>query len=141
MSADDATKKSAYTELNDPEKSTSPISATLREEQITEESYISNTSGLSRPTENGDVDQKAREVESPDMTEGGGVVKGENEVVGEGAEPSSDPFVGCGDSLETSEGEGVLAWSPEEDHEHKRVKVSSSMVFHKTWYSSVMASN
>lgn len=52
------------------------------------------------------------------------------EVVMEGAESvgetlvSSGPFVEPGESQEPLEAaEGVLAWAPEEDHEHKRVKV------------------
>jgi len=54
-------------------------------------------------------------VESRDITEAGG---------GEGTEPSSESFPEPGVSSETIEAaEGVLAWSPEEDHEHKRVKV------------------
>jgi protein phosphatase-4 regulatory subunit 3 len=124
MSADDVTKKSASTEPNDPDKPTDPTSRTLREEQITE-SHISNTSGPSKPAENGDVDQEVNEVGSRDITEAGDVVKRQIELSGEGVEPSSEPFVGSGDPLETPEGgEGVLAWSPEDDHEHKRVKVS-----------------
>lgn len=72
-------------------------------------------SGPPKPAENGHADLEAKEVESRDITEAGG---------GEGTEPSSESFPEPGVSSETIEAaEGVLAWSPEEDHEHKRVKV------------------
>jgi protein phosphatase 4 regulatory subunit 3 len=125
MSADDAAKKPASIEFNNTEKSsTDPTSAPRREEQAIEELHSLGESGPPKPAENGHADLEAKEVESRDITEAGGVVKGEVEALGEGTEPSSESFPESGDLSETTEAaEGVLAWSPEEDHEHKRVKV------------------
>src|ERR1700691_4926300 len=131
MSADDSAQKSASTEPINSQKSTYPTPATLREEQASLAVGESHSSGESGPsTEDGHVDQEAKEVESRDIMDAGEVAKAEIEVLGEGAEPSSESFAESGDSSEIPEaGEGVLAWSPEEDHEHKRVKVSSYVPF------------
>lgn len=129
MSADYATKKSTSTELNNIQKSTNPTTATSHEEQaslVVGQSHSSDESGSSKLVENGNIEQEAKEVGSRDITETNDVVKEEMETLGEGAEPSSESFAESGDSSETIEtGEGVVAWSPEEDHEHKRVKVSA----------------
>jgi protein phosphatase-4 regulatory subunit 3 len=133
MSADDAAKKPASIEFNNTEKSSAdPTSAPRREEHTIGGSHSLGESGLPKPAENGHADL---EVESRDITEAGGVVKGEIEALGEGTEPSSESFLESGDSSETIEAaEGVLAWSPEEDHEHKRVKVCDlSYVYHDSF--------
>jgi protein phosphatase-4 regulatory subunit 3 len=133
MSADDTAKKYAFTEPNKIGKSTDHISATVAEEQASLSAgvlYSSSESEASKLAENRLLDQEAKEAESRDITEAGEVVKGDIEASGEGAEPSSESFAESVDSAETPEaGEGVLAWSPEDDHEHKRVKVSSYVPF------------
>jgi protein phosphatase-4 regulatory subunit 3 len=130
MSADDAPKTSVSLEPNNEKSSAKSTSITTHEEQTP--SSVGDTqslrySGSSEPAENGHVDQEAKEVGSRDVNQ---EIGGEEiETSGEG-EPLSESFAESGDSLETTEtAEGVLAWSPEEDHEHKRVKVSKCGFF------------
>jgi protein phosphatase-4 regulatory subunit 3 len=123
MSADDAAKNTVPIESNNTENSsTDPTSATPRE--AVGESHSFAESGSSKPAENGQNGHADQEVESCDITEAVEVVKGEIEAPDAGTEPSLESFTETGDPSEIAEtAEGVLAWSPEEDHEHKRVKV------------------
>ena len=111
---------------NTSQTSTDPSSATSRQQPSlsTDQLLPSDESGPFKLAENGHIEPEANEIESRDITEASEAVDGDLEVVGGSAEPSSEPFMGSGDSSEVTESaEGVVAWSPEEDHEHKRVKV------------------
>jgi hypothetical protein len=112
---------------------TDPTSITSRQQALLslEKSLSSDDSGPSKPEENGLVEVEPKEIESRDITEACEAVNGDLEGVGENIEPSSEPFVGSGDSSEITEpADAVVAWSPDEDHEHKRVKVRLYVTSH-----------
>lgn len=103
-----------------------PTSLTPRQQALlsVDKSLSSDEFRPSNPEENGLVAEEAREIGSRDIIEVGEAVNGDLEAVGENPELSSEPFVGAGDSSEIAEpADAVVAWSPDDDHEHKRVKV------------------
>lgn len=132
MSTDDATLKSVIlTPLksnNQTPKSTDSTPATSEEESPANvgQSDTSAEAGTSELAVNGEVKLEAKDTESHDTNGAVEVANGELKVAADAVDPLSEPFVGSGDSAEAIDPTGVvLAWSPEEDHEHKRVKVRS----------------
>lgn len=135
MSAEDATDK--HVSPTNSSESLDPTSASTSEEDkhslnTTRESKETNGSGPEKLTENGHVDQEAKEGKEAETreAEAEGALstnqEPEPELTGGGGagEPSSESFTESGDSEPTEVAEGGPSWS-EEDHEHKRVKVSS----------------
>lgn len=129
MSTDDAADKTLSLTLvelkDDTPTSQDTVSATSRDSLNTGESLSLHDSGPSKPADNGQADQDIKEKESRDIPDTGEVANKEREGAVEGAEPSSGSFAESREPSEATESvDAVLAWSPEEDHEHKRVKVS-----------------
>lgn len=84
-----------------------------------------NPKPLEKPVENGTAVEEGQEPGARAAGEPAEVALEGAEVATEAAH-SSESFGESGESQETVEAsEGVLAWAPEEDHEHKRVKVCS----------------
>lgn len=84
-----------------------------------------NPKPLEKPVENGTAVEEVQEPGARAAGEPAEVALEGAEVATEAAH-SSESFGESGESQETVEAsEGVLAWAPEEDHEHKRVKVCS----------------
>lgn len=138
MSTDDAAKNSTSLEsINSTSKSIDPTSATPHEQVplSAEEAPRALVSGApeqpgpSKAGENDNAEVQLKDLESRDITEAG-EVNGGAEAVSGTTQPPSELHGESGETLEAVEAaDGVLAWSPEEDHEHKRVKVSYTDFF------------
>lgn len=121
MRTDDGAQKPTSLESNNK----SVNLPTPREQTTGEGAVVVSTgdSDVSTPVGNGNVVEEVKEVGARVGTEPSEVIIEEAEVAGE-ATPSSESFGESGESSETLEAsDGVLTWAPEEDHEHKRVKV------------------
>lgn len=113
---------------------TDPTSVISRQQALlsVDKSLSPDESGPPKSEENEEVEVVlAKDIESRDIIEACETVNGDLESVGENAEPPPEPFVGSADSSEIAEpADAVVAWSPDEDHEHKRVKVRLILVSH-----------
>lgn len=127
MRTDNGAKPLASLEPNtnqsaDPPAPTEPQAA-CTDAPGTPTGNVDDSKPLEKPIENGHPAEEVQENGARAAAEAREVVLEAAEVAVD-APASTESFGEAGESQEPLEAaEGVLAWAPEEDHEHKRVKV------------------